>query len=269
VLDTALKVQGARVGWTEAAYWRSANVVHAPSTAPNAAGPPRGPTLLIGDACCGRPFWLGSTLNGHFADLEVLVNEGTWHANSWAAEGLNAFGAYIERMRALRRCGEQRPPAEFRRPTAQESALVYHAPGRRGMHDAIAADLLRTAAAAARRLRARAVGVDRAEIVRTQRLSPAVPTRAAAVRAGAGADAAAATSPGTANPAARHVTARVLGGLSIYNLSAKKFSDAAESGCPSAYGGAGCSGSRVRPTKSSPTIQSQHLSIIQLICGSR
>jgi len=203
VLDTALKVQGARVGWTEAAYWRSANVVHAPSTAPStapiAAGLPRGPTLLIGDACCGRPFWLGSTLNGHFADLEVLVNEGTWHANSWAAEGLNAFGAYIERMRALRRCGEQRPPAEFRRPTAQESALVYHAPGRRGMHDAIAADLLRTAAAAARRLRARAVGVDRAEIVRTQRLSPAVPTRAAAVRAGA--DAAAATSPGTANPA--------------------------------------------------------------------
>lgn len=185
MLDTALNAQGVRVGWTEAAYWRSKNVVHAPITAPTAVGPPRGPTLLIGDACCGRPFWLGSTLNGHFADLEVLVNEGTWHASSWAAEGSSAFGAYIERMRALRRCGEQRPAVEFRRPTAQESAqesaLAYHVPGLRGMQDAVAADLLRTAAAAARRLRARAVGVDRAEIVRTQRMSPAVPvpTRAA------------------------------------------------------------------------------------------
>ena len=57
-LDASLRVSSARAGVTEASFWRSSSVLYAADGA-------SGPTVLVGDAACGRPFWLGSTLNGH------------------------------------------------------------------------------------------------------------------------------------------------------------------------------------------------------------
>ena len=65
-----------------------------------------GPTLLVGDACCGRPFWLGSTLNGHFADLAHLTSSTScWDSWDWAAEREAPFKPWLDRMRTLRKCG--------------------------------------------------------------------------------------------------------------------------------------------------------------------
>ena len=77
----------------------------------HAADGARGPTLLVGDACCGRPFWLGSTLNGHLADLAYLVGSTScWDCWDWASEGAAPFKPFLDRMRATRKCGLYPPP---------------------------------------------------------------------------------------------------------------------------------------------------------------
>lgn len=155
-LDVALKAKGAKAGWTEASYWRSSSVMHAPEGA-------RGPTLLVGDTCCGRPFWLGSTLNGHFSDVAQLALAPCWNAWDYEADGDAPFRGYLERMRTLRRCGPERRPVEYRRPTAEESATEHYDLGiRRGDGGAAAGTYLaKTLAAVEMRRRARAVGVNR------------------------------------------------------------------------------------------------------------
>ena len=157
VLDASLRAAGARAGWTEGSYWRSSGIVHAPE-------PCVGPTLLIGDACCGRPFWLGSTLNGHFADVVHLASAPCWNAWDWAVDGLQPFRSYLDRMRTLRRCGGG-ALVEFKRPTAEGNAALQWELSRRGLRGAaklggaIQDDLAKTLAAAEMRNRARAVGV--------------------------------------------------------------------------------------------------------------
>ena len=168
-LDASLRAQGATASVTEGSYWRSAGVLHSSQGA-------RGPTLLVGDACCGRPFWLGSTLNGHFADVALLAEDGAcWGAWDWAADGELPLRAYLDRMRSLRKCGTGCSSTAFQRPDAAASARLRWVAARsppRGkgvggvlVGGAIAADHVKTAAAAEARLRARAVGVDRADLI--------------------------------------------------------------------------------------------------------
>jgi hypothetical protein len=163
-LDASLKAAGAKAGWTEASHWRAKSVIHTPKGA-------NGPTLLIGDACCGRPFWLGSTLNGHFADIQQLALAPCWNAWDWEAEGEAPLRGYLDRMRTLRRCGERRAALEFKRVSAEESAKLSYEAARRGggAHgpSAMMADLEKSMAAAEMRQKARAVGVERGTAFRS------------------------------------------------------------------------------------------------------
>ena len=166
-MDAALKAQGASAGWTEASHWRSSGVLHAPQGS-------RGPTILVGDAACGRPFWLGSTLNGHFADVAQLAAADCWRAWDWSADGDAPLRGYLDRMRTLRRCGAGRVVSEFKRPSAEAGAKQRWEASRQlsrslghkgGLGGAVMADYAKSAAAAEMRNRARAVGVNRASLV--------------------------------------------------------------------------------------------------------
>jgi hypothetical protein len=68
-LDEALQPGEVTLRITKAAHWRANEVVRTTSD---------GITLLIGDAACGRPFYLGSNLNWHFADIFNLTRVETW-----------------------------------------------------------------------------------------------------------------------------------------------------------------------------------------------
>ena len=164
-LDASVKAEGAKAGWTEASHWRSAGLLHTPEGA-------RGPTILIGDAACGRPFWLGSTLNGHFADVTQLVQSTCWRAWDWLEDGDAPLRGYLDRMRTLRRCGANRPTVDFKRPSAEASAKLRWDATRQlskslghtsGVGGALSADHAKSLAAAEMRNRARAVGVNRSE----------------------------------------------------------------------------------------------------------
>ena len=54
-------------------------------------------TVLVGDAACGRPFFLGSTLNGHLHDLVTLAQGTNWSA--WDPDVAEPFRKYRERIR--------------------------------------------------------------------------------------------------------------------------------------------------------------------------
>ena len=163
-LDASLKAAGAKAGWTEGSYWRSTSVIHKPTQ----EGLDNGPTILIGDACCGRPFWLGSTLNGHFADVAMLAQAPCWNAWDWQKEGDQPLRGYLDRMRTLRKCGTGQGGPTFKRPTAEENAKLNFELARRGSKvvaaGPITADLIKSAQAAEMRNKARAVGVSRASL---------------------------------------------------------------------------------------------------------
>ena len=55
----------------DASYWSSASVVAAYPSVP-------GCLVLLGDAACGKPFYTGTTLNGHLQDVVPLVYETNW-----------------------------------------------------------------------------------------------------------------------------------------------------------------------------------------------
>ena len=52
---------------------------------------------MAGDAACGRPFFLGSTLNGHLHDLVTLVQGTNWSA--WDPDAADPFRKYRERIK--------------------------------------------------------------------------------------------------------------------------------------------------------------------------
>merc|ERR1712039_356605 len=59
--------------WVDAAYWSSDRVVCELPGATDGR-----PLILLGDAACGKPFYTGTTLNRHFADVAALVDEVDW-----------------------------------------------------------------------------------------------------------------------------------------------------------------------------------------------
>jgi len=48
--------------------------------------------VLIGDAACGKPFYLGSNLNWHFNDILPLADVTVWDAKESADHGTNLSG---------------------------------------------------------------------------------------------------------------------------------------------------------------------------------
>lgn len=78
---------------TTAAYWRSAEVVHPVN---DEEGNPRAWLVLAGDAACGKPFHLGTNLNGHFSDTVALIRGTSWLR--WDPAG-QPFRRYVERFR--------------------------------------------------------------------------------------------------------------------------------------------------------------------------
>lgn len=93
LLDETLRPVSVTARVTTAAYWRSTEVVH---LARDWDGNAKGWLVLVGDAACGRPFHLGTNLNGHFADIVSLVRGTSW--SRWDPEG-QPFRKYVERYR--------------------------------------------------------------------------------------------------------------------------------------------------------------------------
>ena len=98
-LDRYLEPTAVSAGVAESGHWRSDAVLHRPDRL-RSAGYRCGWLVLVGDAACGRPFWLGSTLNGHLHDVIPLAGNG-----QWARFDLNdaappeALSRYAERIR--------------------------------------------------------------------------------------------------------------------------------------------------------------------------
>ena len=83
-----------------------------------------GPTFLIGDAACGRPFWLGSTLNGHLVDLAELVGSTScWNAWEWREHGTAPFKPFLERCQLGLHNGEMSKSAQRRRSLARRGGV--------------------------------------------------------------------------------------------------------------------------------------------------
>ena len=170
MLDTTLRAAGARASWTEASFWRSSSVLHAAGAVAGAgavegagaalgANVP-GPTLLVGDTCCGRPFWLGSTLNGHFADLAHLTSSTScWDSWDWAAEREAPFKPWLDRMRTLRKCGNTPAVAALPTRIRRELAKALEA-GRATADGAKALEAGRAAADGAKALEAGRAAAD-------------------------------------------------------------------------------------------------------------
>ena len=170
MLDTTLRAVGARASWTEASFWRSSSVLHAAGAVAGAgavestgaalgANVP-GPTLLVGDTCCGRPFWLGSTLNGHFADLAHLTSStNCWDSWDWAAEREAPFKPWLDRMRTLRKCGNTPAVAALPTRIRRELAKALEA-GRATADGAKALEAGRAAADGAKALEAGRAAAD-------------------------------------------------------------------------------------------------------------
>merc|ERR1711972_396507 len=56
--------------WVDAAYWSSERVVC--SVPAHSEGVPNTPLVLVGDVAMGKPFFLGTTLNIHLAEVKAL-----------------------------------------------------------------------------------------------------------------------------------------------------------------------------------------------------
>merc|ERR1712185_711178 len=78
LLDEKLCPVEVSARFAEAAFWHCQEVAIRP-------GQSNGWLVLVGDAACGRPFYLGSTLNGHIHDVVPLAHCAPW-AN-WDADG--------------------------------------------------------------------------------------------------------------------------------------------------------------------------------------
>jgi hypothetical protein len=119
-----------------------------------------GPTLLVGDTSCGRPFWLGSTLNGHFADLAHLTSSTScWDSWDWAAEREAPFKPWLDRMRTLRKCGNTPAVAALPTRIRRELAKALEA-GRATADGAKALEAGRAAADGAKALEAGRAAAD-------------------------------------------------------------------------------------------------------------
>jgi len=105
LLDERLQPVSVAPRVTTAEYWRSTEVVH---QSKDRNGNHRGWLVLAGDAACGRPFHLGTNLNGHFADTVTLVRDSPW--SRWNPDD-QPFRKYVDRYRmrtasaGFRRCG--------------------------------------------------------------------------------------------------------------------------------------------------------------------
>lgn len=58
--------------WVDAAFWAAARSVCDLGALGDCAG---SPLVLLGDALCGKPFYTGTTLNGHLKDVAAMVDE--------------------------------------------------------------------------------------------------------------------------------------------------------------------------------------------------
>lgn len=88
-LDKMLNPQAVSARVTLAGFHAADDVVYKPEGG--------GWLVLAGDAACGRPFYLGSTLNGHFHDLVPLARGPSWAR--WDAEEASPFKKYVERIK--------------------------------------------------------------------------------------------------------------------------------------------------------------------------
>lgn len=67
--ERVLSPSAASVRWVGASYWSSDRVV---CSVPSGDGSKRTPLVLIGDAAMGKPFYTGTTLNIHLAEVKAL-----------------------------------------------------------------------------------------------------------------------------------------------------------------------------------------------------
>jgi len=80
LLDDKLHPVEVSARFTEASFWNSQKCTYRSSE------PGAGWIALAGDAACGRPFFLGSTLNGHIHDVVPLAHGASW--SNWDSEGV-------------------------------------------------------------------------------------------------------------------------------------------------------------------------------------
>lgn len=130
LLDEALQPTEVSARVTTAAFWHSEAVTHRVQGADS-----DGWLVLAGDVGSGRPFYLGSTLNGHLHDVVTLARDPPW--SQWDPKG-NPFKKYVERYllrtSAVGYRRPQRPPIVSTGPTEESEC-----PGDRNLPDAVAA----------------------------------------------------------------------------------------------------------------------------------
>jgi len=111
LMDKQLKAINVSARVSEASFWHSDEIVQRVER-PDAS---IGWIVLVGDAACGKPFYLGSTLNGHFNDLTSLISgpwlrwksamkeaaeqQGTSKRHGQVPEGAVPFKRYVEQYR--------------------------------------------------------------------------------------------------------------------------------------------------------------------------
>merc|ERR1712083_200849 len=90
LLEEKLRPTEVSARFAKASFWHSLEIAHRFSE------PENGWVVLAGDAACGRPFYLGSTLNGHIHDVVPLAHGSPW--SNWDPEG-SPFKKYVERYK--------------------------------------------------------------------------------------------------------------------------------------------------------------------------
>merc|ERR1712232_351359 len=94
-LDKKVKPVQVSARISEASYWHSSEIVQRVEKPDGGVGW----IVLVGDAASGKPFYLGSTLNGHFHDTTAL-RAAPWTCWSHASrEGASPFKQYVEQYR--------------------------------------------------------------------------------------------------------------------------------------------------------------------------
>jgi hypothetical protein len=121
VLDRRIQPTAVSGRVAETGYWHAERVTYQPPQHPGKH------VVLVGDAACGRPFYLGSTLNGHFRDLTTLIGGAEWAR--WDPAAPAPFKQYTDQMRR-RTSGLCFRGAERGPPSPAAAAAATPAPAR-------------------------------------------------------------------------------------------------------------------------------------------
>lgn len=115
-----IRPRGCTARWVDAAFWSSSRTVCDLGDLDSRA---EGcPIVVLGDAACGKPFYTGTTLNGHLRDVAAMVDEIDW-THDGGPFGCSRFWGHEKRYQAeIARC------AQYERRSAMAPSLQVQMP---------------------------------------------------------------------------------------------------------------------------------------------